>query len=150
MSTNAKPTALLAPRQAADRQRARERAPRIVGNTGFPVTIRRSTETDLSSIREIAQLDSQRPPGPPFLVAEVDEEMVAAIATEAGVVVANPFRHTAQAVALLRLAAEHLASNRPPARTDLRRAIRRAGSAALGAWFGPRRAFPSQGPPRPD
>jgi hypothetical protein len=92
-----------------------------------PVTIRRSTQADLAALGRIAQLDSQPLPNQPVLVAELGGEMVAALAVETGTVVANPFRHTAQVVALLRLRADQLAFTPRPARTGLRRfRVRRA------------------------
>ena len=112
---------LLAKLPAVDPQRAGRQAARSGVNIDSPVTIRRATEADLSSVHEIAQLDSQWPPTPPFLVAEVGEEIVAAIAPATDVVVANPFRYTAHAVALLRLRAEQLTPGRPLARIRRRR-----------------------------
>jgi hypothetical protein len=75
-----------------------------------PVTIRPARSTDLGSVREVALLDSQRPPRGPLLVAAVGNEIVAALVIGTGAVIANPFRHTAGAVALLRLRAEQLSS----------------------------------------
>jgi hypothetical protein len=86
-----------------------------------PVTIRRATGADLASLREIAQLDSQGPPRGPSLVAEVGNEIVAAIAIDTDTVIANPFKPTANAVALLRLRAEQLASPQTPSRRALGR-----------------------------
>jgi hypothetical protein len=86
-----------------------------------PVTIRRSTSADLALIREIAQLDSQGPPRGPSLVAEIDDEIVAAIVIGPGTVIANPFRRTADAVALLRLRTEQLRSPQAPSRRALGR-----------------------------
>jgi hypothetical protein len=54
-------------------------------------------------------------------VAEVGGEIVAALAIETGSVIANPFRNTAQLVALLRLRADQLSVTIPQARTGLRR-----------------------------
>jgi hypothetical protein len=69
------------------------------------VTVRRATTADSARIRVIARLDDRRPPVGPFLVAEVTGEVVAAFAMGSGIVVADPFRPTADAVALLRLRA---------------------------------------------
>jgi hypothetical protein len=85
------------------------------------VTIRRSRHADLAALRRIAQFDSQHPPNPPFPVTEVGGEIVAALAIETGIIVANAFRHTAQLVALLRLRADQLALTNCSARTGLRR-----------------------------
>ena len=91
------------------------------GDSHRSVTIRPSTHADFASIRMIAELDSQQPPNPPFLVAEADGEIVAALAIEPGIIVANPFRHTAHVVALLRLRAQQSAVTVRPERTALRR-----------------------------
>jgi hypothetical protein len=85
------------------------------------LTIRPATWTDLAEIREIAALDSQRPPSAPVLLAEIDDQIVAAMALETGAVVANPFRHTERAVELLRVRAEQLTSARRRVRGSLRR-----------------------------
>jgi hypothetical protein len=75
-----------------------------------PVTIRRARSADLASIREVALLDSQQRPSGPLLVAAFGDEIVAALVLGTNVVIANPFRRTAGAVALLRLRAEQLTS----------------------------------------
>jgi hypothetical protein len=75
-----------------------------------PVTIRPARSIDLGSVREVALLDSQRPPRGPLLVAAVGDEIVAALVIGTGAVIANPFRRTTDAVALLRLRAEQLSS----------------------------------------
>jgi hypothetical protein len=86
-----------------------------------PVTIRYATIGDLTSIWEVAQLDSQGPPSGPSLVAEIGNEIVAAFAIDTDTVIANPFKPTADAVALLRLRAEQLTSPLTPSRTALGR-----------------------------
>lgn len=79
-----------------------------------PVTIRRATSADHASLREIAHLDSQVSPSGPLLAAEICDEIVAAIAIDTARVIANPFRRTADAVALLRLRADQLTSAQTP------------------------------------
>jgi hypothetical protein len=86
-----------------------------------PVTIRRSSDSDVRQLREVAELDNRRLPSPPFLVAEVRGEIVAALSIESGITVANPFRETADLVTLLRLRADQLAYTICPGRTGLRR-----------------------------
>jgi hypothetical protein len=123
-------THLLAQQRAADLQRAGERA-RRAGETRLarelpdmrdcPVTIRWATPDDIALVREIADLDSRRPPSGACLVAELGDEMVAVLSIETGDVVANPFRHTAHAVALLGVRAKQLAVTRRSLRTGLRR-----------------------------
>ena len=65
--------------------------------------MRRATEADAARIRVIARLDDKRLPTGPFLVAEVAGEVVAALSLSTGAAVADPFRLTADAVAMLRL-----------------------------------------------
>ena len=68
-----------------------------------PVLMRRATAADSARIWELARLDDKRLPAGPFLVAEVAGEIEAAVSLSSGIVVANPFRLTADAVAMLRL-----------------------------------------------
>jgi hypothetical protein len=67
--------------------------------------MRRATIADADRIRELARLDDKRLPAGPFLVADVAGEIVAALSLSSGTVVADPFRLTADAVAMLRLRA---------------------------------------------
>jgi hypothetical protein len=70
-----------------------------------PVMMRRATSADSARISELARLDDKRLPAGPFLVAEVSGEIVAAVSLSSGTVVADPFRFTGDAVAILRLRA---------------------------------------------
>ena len=70
-----------------------------------PVLVRRATAADDAQIRALARLDDRRLPGGPFLVAEVGASIVAAISLSSGAAVADPFRPTGDAVAMLRLRA---------------------------------------------
>jgi hypothetical protein len=72
--------------------------------------MRRATEADAARIRVLARLDDQRLPSGPFLVAEVSGQIVAALSLPSGTVVADPFRPTSDAVAMLRLRATQLRS----------------------------------------
>lgn len=65
---------------------------------------------DEDALRRLALLDSARPLRGRALVAEVDGRPVAALSLDDGRVVADPFTHTADAVALLRLRAKHHAA----------------------------------------
>jgi hypothetical protein len=68
---------------------------------------RDATESDAADLLRVARLDSQgRPPEGRLIVAIDDGVMVAAIAVETGATIADPFRPTAQIVALLRLRAD--------------------------------------------
>lgn len=66
-----------------------------------PVTIRRSRDDDASQLRRLAELDSARVPSGVMLVAEVDGDLRAAVALDAGTVIADPFHHTRHLVSLL-------------------------------------------------
>ena len=74
-----------------------------------PVVVRHATARDERRIGELARLDDRRLPAGPFLVAEFGGETIAAMSLSADVVVADPFRRTADAVDLLRLRAFQLA-----------------------------------------
>ncbi len=68
-----------------------------------PVTIRSATPDDADALRRLAQLDSATPPTGRVLMAEHDEQPVAAISLETGAAVADPFQYSADAVHMLRL-----------------------------------------------
>jgi hypothetical protein len=74
-----------------------------------PVLVRRATAGDHAQVRTLASLDSRRMSDGPYLVAEIADEMIAAMSLSSGEVVADPFRRTRDAVALLRLRAEQIA-----------------------------------------
>jgi hypothetical protein len=73
-----------------------------------PVLTRRAAIDDAERISVLARLDDKRVPAGPFLVADVAGEIVAAVSLSCGTVVADPFRLTADAVAMLRLRATQL------------------------------------------
>jgi hypothetical protein len=70
-----------------------------------PLTLRVASPDDAPAVRRLAQLDSRRPPSGRVLLAVVGTEPVAALGVETGTVVADPFRPTADVVAVLRQAA---------------------------------------------
>jgi hypothetical protein len=72
------------------------------------VLMRRATAGDAARIRTLALLDDKRRPEGPFLVAEVTGEIVAARSLSSGTTVADPFRRTSDAVAMLRLRAAQM------------------------------------------
>ena len=74
------------------------------------VMVRGASATDESSIRRLARLDDRRMPHGPFLVAEQDDEVVAAVSLSTGGVVADPFRRTGDAAELLRLRSAQIAA----------------------------------------
>jgi hypothetical protein len=84
------------------------------------IVLRRAVSSDAAALDRLAQLDSKRLPDGPHLVAERDGELVAAVAVPSGVVVADPFMPTADAVELLREWATQRTA-RPPRRRARRR-----------------------------
>lgn len=76
---------------------------RLEGFQPEAVLMRRATAADSGRIRVLARLDDKRLPHGPFLVTEVSGEIVAAISLSSGTVVADPFRRTSDAVAMLEL-----------------------------------------------
>ena len=72
------------------------------------ITLRTVKPADVLRVRAVAALDSSREPGQDALLGEIDGEVVAVITMRDGVVVADPFRHTSDVVALLRERREQL------------------------------------------
>jgi hypothetical protein len=66
------------------------------------VTIRRAYPDDDPEIWRLAALDSAAVPAGPFLVAEVDGELRAALSLATHQAIADPFHRTLQLVAMLR------------------------------------------------
>ena len=92
-----------------------------------PIAIRRATAADAPALERLAALDSARAPQGDVLLAEVGGEPRAAVAIATGAAVADPFRPTADIVALLRLRAATLRGAAPTRRrTFLRPAALRA------------------------
>ena len=71
-------------------------------HTQMEITIRRLGGHDLAAVRRLAQRDSARVPTGALLGAELDGELLAAISTATGEVVADPFQRTAGIVHTLR------------------------------------------------
>ena len=86
------------------------------------ITLRTVRPGDEGLMRRLAQLDSAAALTGRPLIAEIDGEAVAAYSPEEGRSVANPFRHTADAVELLQARARLLAG----AATESRRAVARS------------------------
>jgi hypothetical protein len=78
---------------------------------------RMAVEEDAPNLRRLAALDSQSPLLGAVLIGEIDGVPAAAISLTSGRVVADPFRHTAELVASLRMRAAALTGTR---RTSLR------------------------------
>jgi hypothetical protein len=92
---------------------------------GSPVTLRLAADRDRRALRRLAERDSAEPLAGTVLVAEVAGELLAARSMQGGRAIADPFRPTAELVALLRVRADQLAD--------------RAGSRRLGLPLRPRR-----------
>ena len=70
------------------------------------VTIRPATATDDLAVRRLSALDSAFPPTGDVLLAEVGDELWAALSLDTGHAVADPFRASGDLVELLRFRAE--------------------------------------------
>ena len=77
------------------------------------VMLRFGTPADQPSLERLAELDSAKPPAQPVLLAEVDGVLLGALGLSDGSVIADPFRHTADLIALLRARARQLDGDRP-------------------------------------
>jgi hypothetical protein len=85
-----------------------------IPNTDPTVVIRAARGSDGDALERLARLDSQRPLQGDVLLAEQDGALVAALAGDRAV--ADPFRPTADVLALLRVRAgqeQHVARIRP-------------------------------------
>jgi hypothetical protein len=86
------------------------------------VTIRPAYPEDEPALRRLAALDSAAVPRAPFLLAEVEGELRAALSLADRRAIADPFRPTLELVALLRsYAAATAADARPHGRPRERR-----------------------------
>jgi hypothetical protein len=92
--------------------RRRRRRPR----SSADVVIRVARHRDAAAIRDLEAMDGRILADDTRLVAEVDDVVVAAISVGDGVVVADPFECTMNAVALLRVRARQLRGTQAPAR----------------------------------
>jgi hypothetical protein len=72
------------------------------------LTIRRATAADLFAVRRLAALDSAFPPTGDVLLAEMGDELWAALSIDTGAAVADPFRPSRDIVDLLRFRAGRL------------------------------------------
>ena len=66
-----------------------------------PLRIRQARQADASALERLAQLDSSQVPRGDVLLAEVGEELWAALSLEDGHAVADPLRPSADAVLIL-------------------------------------------------
>ena len=66
------------------------------------VLVRPATGADAHAIWRLAHRDSRPVPHGQMVVAEVDGELIAAVSVADGTAIAEPFRHTAHIVRMLR------------------------------------------------
>jgi hypothetical protein len=76
--------------------------------TDRTLTIRRADAADTGSLVRLAALDSASPPTGNALLAEIGDEVWAALEIDSGAAIADPFRPSADLVDLLRLRASLL------------------------------------------
>jgi hypothetical protein len=90
--------------------------------TDKTLTIRRADAADSGALVRLAALDSASPPTGDALLAEVGDELWAAIELDSGTAIADPFRPSGDLIDLLRLratlmhGAESKVERRGPAR----------------------------------
>jgi hypothetical protein len=72
------------------------------------IVIRRSSDGDARAVDRLAGLSERPAPPAPLLLAEADGALVAAVSTQTGEVVSDPFVASADVVELLRLRATQL------------------------------------------
>ena len=94
--------------------------------TNAKLTIRRATAHDGSAIHRLAAIDSSSAPSGAVLLAEVGDELWAALELETGAAVADPFRPSGEVVELLRFHADGLRCERRRERHTLARLLPRA------------------------
>lgn len=92
-------------RRAARRRRSSEEYGELDGSE---LTVRALQPSDDDAVRLLAALEGRHVPAGPALVAELDREVVAALPLDGGRPLADPFRPTANLVALLELRARQL------------------------------------------
>jgi hypothetical protein len=85
--------------------------------------IRRAGPADDPALWRLAALDSARAPSSPVLIAEDAGVLVAAVSEKDGRAIADPFRPTADVVAMLRTLAERRRRQSPVGGRTLRRVV---------------------------
>jgi hypothetical protein len=91
--------------------------------TDKTLTIRRAHAADAGALGRLAILDSASPPTGESLVAEIDNELWAAVEVDSGAAIADPFRPSGDLVDLLRLRASLLSDGHKTARGPLARLL---------------------------
>jgi hypothetical protein len=97
------------------------RVPEEFGELGEDdgLTVRAATRRDSEAVRLLAALEGVEMPAGPVLVAQVGDEVMAALPLAGGRALADPFSHTKHLVALLELRARQLRSDDKPERRPL-------------------------------
>ena len=90
------------------------------------LTIRRATASDEFAVRRLAALDSAFPPTGDVLIAEMGDELWAALSLDTGQAVADPFRRSGDLVELLRFRAERMTAETATRARLLARVLPRA------------------------
>ena len=112
--------AQLADRQAAAAASRAARDAATVAPTALAVrerlVLRRSASWDAEALTRLAQLDGAPAPTGAMLVAELGDEIVAAVPFDGGRAIADPFRPTAALVELLHARTRLLAASAPSGR----------------------------------
>lgn len=116
----------VAAEQVADRRAAADafRAARAATPATAPserLVLRRAVAQDSATLVRLAQLDGAPRPSSAMLVAERDDEIVAAVPFDGGRAIADPFLPTAELVELLRARVQLLAAAAPSGRGQHRR-----------------------------
>jgi hypothetical protein len=120
---------LLAVEHTADLRRAAQRGrsvPRRSGQHTTTIELRLTAPGELEVANRLAELDDAPPLEGQVLLALADGHAVAGLSLQDQRVVANPFVPTGEAVALLRLRAQHLRDDRPRRRLAHRLRLRSA------------------------
>jgi hypothetical protein len=94
--------------------------------TDKTLTIRPADAADAGALFRLAALDSAYPPTGDMLIAEVGDELWAAIDVDTGDTIADPFRPSGELVDLLRLRASLLNGEQQTRRGGLGRLLPRA------------------------
>jgi hypothetical protein len=94
--------------------------------TDVTLKIRPADSADAGALVRLAALDSSYPPTGDTLIAEVGDELWAAVEVDSGEAIADPFRPSGELVDLLRLRASLLKDGDRPAGRALRRLLPRA------------------------
>jgi hypothetical protein len=94
--------------------------------TNTALTVRLATPADAFSLRRLAAIDSASPPTGDVLLAEMGNELWAALSIDTGAAVADPFRPSGDLVELLRFRARRLNGDADAHRHGLARLLPRA------------------------